>query len=303
MAIAQSERRTASVGSDAAPQHPGEVIVGSRGRRWARRLLLVTGVAVLVVVGVCAYFFTTYELRAHPGARSVSSAVHSFRGSGSDPRAAPQFYGVPQAGVYTMQGAGLEHISIPPNSQKDSAVMPVTVSHLASGCWRWRVDYNVAHWQDYVFCTSASGLVQPANRVYQAWDFGAMSITNLATITCPASTIVVPKEPRPGTALTWSCAERNSAVGPGESSTAARITGLEQLRIGGVDVPVVEEQQAGTVSGTQTGSVTSTWWFVASTGLPVRLDRHIVVHSPSPIGTVTYTEDGSGQLTSLTPHA
>ena len=300
MAIAHSEQRTAPVGPNA-PQHLGEENVGSRRRRWPRRLLLGIGVAVLVFLGVCAYFFTAYELRAHPGPRSVGSAVHSFQGSGSGPSAASAAYGEPTAGVYTMTGEGLEHISLPPNSQKDGTVMPVTVSHLALGCWHWRLDYNVAHWQDYVFCPSALGLLQPTSHIYQAWDFGGMSITNLSTITCPANTIVVPPDPRPGTVLSWACPERSTAVGPGVSSTTARIIGLETMRIGGVAIPVVEEQQSGTVSGTQTGSVTSDWWFLASTGLPVRVDRHIVVHSTSPIGTVTYTEDGSGQLTSLTP--
>lgn len=300
MAIAHSEQRTAPVGPNV-PQRAGEESVSSRRRRWPRRLLLVPGVAVLVVLGVCAYFFTAYELRAHPGARSISSAVHSFHGSGSDPSAASAAYGVPKVGVYTMTGEGLEHISLPPNSQKDGTVMPVTVSRLASGCWRWRLDFNVAHWQDYVFCPSASGLVQPTSRISQTWDFGGMSITNLSTITCPVNTIVVPPDPRPGTVLSWACPEHNTATGPGVSSTTARIIGLETPRIGGVAVPAVEEQQTGTVSGTQTGSVTSDWWFMASTGLPVRVDRHIVVHSTSPIGAVTYTEDGSGQLTSLTP--
>ena len=217
MAIAQSRERTASAGPDASPRRPEGEAVGGRGRRWPRRLLLVVGVATLVILGVCAYLFTAYELRADPGARSVSSAIHSFHGSGSVPSAAGATYGVPKAGVYSMKGEGLERISLPPNSQKDGTVMPVTVSHLASGCWRWRIDYNVAHWQDYVFCTSASGLLQPTNRVYQAWDFGAMSITNLATISCPADTVVLPSDAKAGTVLSWTCPEHNTAVGPGAS--------------------------------------------------------------------------------------
>jgi len=293
--------RAAPTEPGAPPQRPGAKDIGTRGRRWPRRILVAAGVFLLAVVGVCAYFFTAYELRTHPGAKSVGAAVHSFRGSGSGSTSPASAYRVPQAGVYTMAGEGLEHISLPPNSQKDGAVMPVTVSNLASGCWRWRLDFTVAHWEDYVFCPSASGLLQPDNRIYQAWDFGAMSITNLATITCPADTVVLPPEPKPAAVLSWECPEQNTASGPGLSSTTARIVGPETLRIGGVAVPTVEVQQTAVVSGTQTGSATSDWWFATSTGLPVRLDRHIVVHSPSPIGTITYTEDGSGQLTSLTP--
>jgi hypothetical protein len=103
--------------------------------------------------------------------------------------------------------------------------------------------------------------------------------------------------------LTWTCLERNSntAIGSGVSTSRARVVGFKTLRVGDVAVPTVEEQQVATVSGAQTGNVVTDWWFATSTGLPVRLDRHRVVHSPSPIGTVTYTEDGSGVLTSLKP--
>jgi hypothetical protein len=264
-------------------------------------VLLAVGAVALVVVGVFGYFFAAYQLRTHPGAKSVTSALHSFRGSGSrtgDPGVPNAF---PPAGVYTMRGEGLERISFPPNSQQDGTLVPVTISYLSSACWRMRLDFNVAHWEDWVFCPSAQGLRQPSNRVYQAWDFGATSITNLSTVICPANTIVLPRAPKQGTVLTWACPERNTAIGAGVSSTRARVIGFTTLHVGGVAVPTVEERQTATVSGTQTGSATTDWWFATSTGLPVRLDRHIVVRSPSPIGTITYTEDGSGVLTSLKP--
>ena len=147
------------------------------------------------------------------------------------------------------------------------------------------------------------GVASGDNHVYQAWDFGATSVTNLSTVNCPASTVVLPPDPKRDALLTWTCLERNTnaAIGSGVSSTRARIVGFKTLRIGSVAVPTVEERQTATVSGAQTGSVILTWWFAMSTGLPVRLDRHRVVHSPTPIGTVTYREDGSGFLTSLKP--
>jgi hypothetical protein len=166
-----------------------------------------------------------------------------------------------------------------------------------------RLDFNVAHWEDFVFCPSAVGLVQTSNHVYQSWDFGVASVTNLSTVTCPANTVVLPRDPKEDARLTWTCLERNTntAIGSGVSTTRARVVGFKTLRVGDVAVPTVEERQTATVSGAQTGSVITDWWFATSTGLPVRLDRHRVVHSPSPIGTVTYTEDGSGVLTSLEP--
>jgi hypothetical protein len=266
-------------------------------------VLLVVGALLLIVVGICAYFFAAYQFRTHPGARSVASALHSFRGSGPTTRVPGTSYALPQAGVYTMRGKGLERISFPPDSQQDGALVPVTISYLPSACWRMRLDFNVAHWEDYVFCPSALGLRQPSNHVFQAWDFGVTSVTNLSTVTCPANTVVLPSDPKKDALLAWTCLERNTntAIGSGVSTTRARVVGFKTLRVGDVAVPTVEERQTAAVSGAQTGSVITDWWFATSTGLPVRLDRHRVVHSPSPIGTVTYTEDGSGVLTSLTP--
>ncbi|HLX88035.1 MAG TPA: hypothetical protein VKR22_06225 [Acidimicrobiales bacterium] len=307
MAISQIEQPVARIEQHRAPAESTPELTapakgaGSPRRRWPRRVLLVVSVVVVVVLGVSAYFFTAYQWRTHPGAKTVSSALHSFHGSGSSGDPGVSAFGVPQAGVYTMQGEGSGHISAPPNSQVDGSVMPVTVTHLASGCWSWRVDFNVAHWEDYVFCPSASGLLEPSNRNFQAWDFGALSVTNLATVTCPEHTLVMAREPKPGMVTSWACPERNTATGPGVSYTTGRVVGPRTLSVGGVPVLTVEQQQTGTLSGTQSGTVTSEWWFNAATGMPIRVERHIVVHSASPIGTITYTEDGSGQLASVFP--
>ena len=301
MAIAQNKQATGPTARSNPTPHTRTSDVNPVRRRWPRRVLLAVGALVLIVVGIGAYFFAAYQLRTHPGAKSVASALHSFRGSGPTTRVLGSSYAFPKAGVYTMRGKGLERISFPPNSQQDGTLVPVTISYLSPACWRMRLDFNVAHWEDWVFCPSALGLHQPSNHVYQAWDFGATSITNLSAVTCPTNTVVLPRVPKEDALLTWTCLERNTAIGSGVSSTRARVVGFKTLRVGDVAVPTVEERQTATVSGTQTGRAITDWWFARSTGLPVRLERHIVVHSPSPIGTITYTEDGSGVLTSLKP--
>jgi len=303
MAAAQNKQTTGPAGRSPPTSHTQTSGVNPVRRRWPRRVLAVVGALVLVVVGLCAYVFVAYELRTHPGAESVGSALHGFRVSGATTSVPGSSYAFPQAGVYTMRGKGLERISFPPESEQDGTLVPVTITYPSSACWHIRLDYNVAHWEDYVFCPSALGLRQTSNHVYQAWDVGATTITNMSTVSCPANTVVLPRDPKEGALLTWTCLERNSntAIGSGVSSYRARIVGFTTLRIGGVAVPTVEERQTATVSGAQTGSVIMDWWFATSTGLPVRLDRHRVVHSPTPIGTVTYTEDGSDLLTSLKP--
>ncbi len=56
-----------------------------------------------------------------------------------------------------------------------------------------------------------------------------------------------------------------------------------------------------TLSGSQTGFERYDTWYSVLDGLPMKTDRRVEVHSPSPIGSVTYTEHGNYILTSLTP--
>ena len=55
------------------------------------------------------------------------------------------------------------------------------------------------------------------------------------------------------------------------------------------------------VSGDQYGTDRSDSWFSVTNGMLLKLSHDINVHSPSPIGTVTYSERGSFVLTSLVP--
>jgi hypothetical protein len=295
MAVVPDERRaTLGEADDAATRH--------RHRR--RRVVAVAGVVAALVLGLLAYALVSYALREHPGAKSVGSAVHSFHGSGSIV-AGGAGQDMPAVGVYTLAGQGSEHISFPPNSQQDGAAMPATVRALPDSCWRWHVDYNVAHWEEFDFCPSATGLLERYDRIWQSWDFGVSKVTNLATITCPPGTVVLPANPVAGSTISWSCLEANSSAvaGNGRSTTAARILGTETLSIGGHAIAAVHELQRTTVTGRQTGSATENWWLDPSTGLPLRIDRTITVHTDSPIGTITYTENGSWRLSSLTPRA
>jgi len=269
-----------------------------RWRRW-RVLLIVLATVVAVVLASVAYTVIRYETRPHPGAKAIGSAVNNFRHSGSS---TTDSYGLPSAGVYTLHGQGSERISFPPNSQQDGAVMPATVKYLPGNCWRWHIDYNTAHAEEFVFCPTAAGLAQPTNINVQNWNYGAFSVSDTSTVTCPSGTIVLPREASAGQDVSWSCQETNTSVaGVGHSATKARIVGLETLRIGSTDVPAVHELQDTTVSGSQTGTVTENWWFDVTNGLPLRIDRQIVIHTDSPLGTITYTESGSWQMASLTP--
>jgi hypothetical protein len=273
----------------------------SRPRRHHLLRYAVLGVVAVVLVGM-GYIFLSYQFRAVPGAKSIHSAVDAFRG-GKTTTNNKVHYEPPPQGVYELRGRGSETISFPPNSQSDGAVMPASVTYVAHGCWRWHLDYNVAHWEEYTFCPSTNQLAQTSNRNFQSWSFGTFKITNLANFTCPSNAVVLPDNPGASHTATWTCQGKNSAMkGKTVAQDSARVVGTTTLSLGNTQgLPAVREVQKTTLSGGQKGTVVETWWFSATSGLPLRVERQIKILTTSPIGTITYNESGSWQMASLTP--
>jgi len=71
--------------------------------------------------------------------------------------------------------------------------------------------------------------------------------------------------------------------------------------VGDVRVPAYHFRQERTLTGSQTGSQTTDQWFARETGLPLRNERKVTVHANTVVGSITYTETGRFQLTSLQP--
>ena len=267
-----------------------------------RRLLVTAGVLVLAALVVFGGPYVLYLRRSHPGAKSVSSAVQGFRSSTSTTGDGNRNLVGPRPGVYQAKGTGTERISFPPNSQRDGAVMPITVTTLPGNCWRWHLDYNTAHWHEYDFCVDKGSLLLVAQRNFQRWDFGAVKVTNLGSYTCSPPAPVMITGARAGQQFEHHCTGSNSAV-PGTSQVEGPVTmgGTVTIDIGGQKVAAVQQTRVQHLSGAQSGTVEEQWWFDARTGLPLRAERTYRITSPSPVGKITYTERGWWQLTSLEP--
>ncbi len=270
---------------------------GRRRQRWQ-----IAAATAVVFLGGAGFVGVRYAFRTEPGPESLNAAVGTFAGKGRTTVAEHLGYDPPAQGVYALSGQGTERISFPPSSQRDGAVMPASVTYLSDGCWRWHVDYNVAHWEEFDFCPRASQLLLVANRNSQSWDFGVLKVNNLARITCSPTSVVLPEHPAPGEVLKWSCIGTNTAT-PGRTieATTVSIIGMDTIGVGGAAVLTVHELQEVTFTGAQRGTVTENWWFAAKSGLPVRMERDITIMSNSPVGTVTYDETGYWQMTSLQP--
>jgi hypothetical protein len=258
-----------------------------------------------LVLATAGYPTIRYAFRSHPRAKSMTSAVSEFRVPG-DANQSSQWarasFLQPEAGVYRATGTGTEKISFPPNSQRDGAVIPVTVRHTANGCWRWRIDYNEAHWHEYDFCPRGAKLFLDSQRNFQSWDFGATKIGNLARYTCSPPAPIVDRSVTPGERFAHRCTGTNSAVA-GTSITAGpvEIVSTEPLTVGGTKVTAIRQVRRQTITGAQRGTVEEEWWFAEDTGLPLRATRNYRVASSSPVGDITYTERGGWTLQSVHP--
>jgi hypothetical protein len=272
-----------------------------RSNRHHRRLLLAFIVILLLIVSSVGYVTLSYVFRSHPGAKSLSSAISTYR-RGQDTTRSDLRYEPPAQGIYALKGQGSERISFPPNSQNDGAVMPASVTYTAHGCWSWHLDYNTAHWDEYDFCPSGNQLLQTGYRNFQSWDFGTLTVKNLASFTCPSDAVVLAENPMAAQKLGWTCSGTNTSVsGRTTERVVTPVVGTATLLIGKAKVKAVHEVEMITLSGVQKGTVVENWWFSATNGLPLRVERHITILTASPLGTITYNEDGSWQMASLTP--
>jgi len=263
-------------------------------------------VAVVGFLAGASFVFISYAQRGQPGAKSLAAAMRALGAAGVSGGTAPSSSGLryqyPDPGVYELTGEGSEHISFPPSSQRDGKIMPGSISMLKGGCWRWRVDYNVAHWEFYDFCPTAGALLLQGNDNSQTWSFGLLKISNRARFTCPADTEWLPASPAPDLRPAYSCTGTNTAVaGATTATTTIRVAGVVTLTIGGHSVRAVEEQDTTVLTGGQKGTVAETWWLDLQNGMPVRMQRSMNIATASPLGNIDYTESGHWQMAYLVP--
>jgi hypothetical protein len=269
-----------------------------RGRRRRRRIVLLA-VAGVILVGVTAFVVVWRR----SGAREVSTeeARRRFAASSSTQPPNPEVLR-PAAGVYLYRGSGTEKLSLPPKSQHQGPRMPGTVTHRRDGCWTFRIDYSTKHWQTWVYCPRAGGLVERGGQTFERWDFVFTTYDSTSTFTCDPPSVTIRVAMQPGDRWQQSCRGTSSGTeGVGVTSGPYTFVGEDTLTIGGTRVPAYRFHQERTMSGSQSGTQTADLWFAQSDGLPLRNERNQTVRTDTVVGTSTYTERGEFTLTSLQP--
>lgn len=265
-----------------------------RNIKWWVPVAAIGGVVIIAATLIVLLFVN----RDEPGARSMDDALDDFR---SDTSTAGATDGPPE-GVYQLEGSGTEALSFPPLTQSDGATMPMTINSTEDGCWSMRIDYNEAHWQDWQLCSDNTAVSEFGGRTFQRWDLGATTIDNTSLFVCEPAVIFVDLAARQGATSPRSCTGTNEAV-EGETITAGTdtVVGFEQLAVGIEQVDAIHIRSDQVASGSQTGTIVNDFWFRVSDGLPLRGERNSTIESNSPVGTITYTEEGSWQLVSTEP--
>ncbi|KAA0234867.1 MAG: hypothetical protein EDR02_07630 [Actinobacteria bacterium] len=275
--------------------------VPRRRRRWPYILA-----AVLVVLAIGAGVFIWQYVTSKPGEAPLTEALEELQAStttlGDSGNDGPVVKLRPAEGLYVYAGEGTERISFPPHSQEDGEQMPASVVHNADGCWTFKIDYNEWHWQDWLFCPDEDRMMETVGHTFQKWDFVAFTIENLSTFECEPPNAMIDPHAEPGDSWTQSCVGTNEQV-PGSTTTSGsyELVGTETLTVGDEEVQAYHYRQERQITGAQDGSQQSDWWFSTANGLPLKTIRGLVVDTDSPLGTITYTEDGTYELTSLAP--
>ncbi|MDH3754020.1 MAG: hypothetical protein OEU32_09130 [Acidimicrobiia bacterium] len=272
----------------------------SHSFRWWIPLVALLGVVIVGAAVVVVLFLA----RDEPAPKSVPEAVEEFEATTSEPDATvsgPES-ARPPAGVYVLDGEGREEISFPPASQDDGATMPASITHQAEGCWSFKIDYNEAHWQDWSLCPRGDGLVEMGGRTWQQWDLGVSEVSNLSTFECDPPAPFAPAAAAAGDEIDRSCIGTNDQVsGTTRSAGTVTVVGFDQIDVEEELHEVVHLRFDHELTGAQTGQERTDLWLRRSDWLPLQGARDIRIDSDSPVGTITYTERGSWQLSSTTP--
>ena len=268
-----------------------------RRRRW---------IVALVVFGVVAIAVGGFVvLWRRSGAHQVSTgeARRRFEGNSSTAPPNPALLR-PTAGVYVYRGTGTERLTLPPKSQSQGPNMPATIIDRSDGCWTFRIDYSSQHWQTWIYCPRDGGSVELGGQTFERWDFVFTKYDSTSTFTCEPPSVAIRAAMHPGDRWTQTCRGTSSGTkGEGVTSGPYTFVGDDTVNVGGTSVAAYHFHQERSLTGSQTGTQTADLWFAKKDGLPLRNQHSATVRTDTVVGTSTYTEHGSFELTSLQPQS
>ena len=284
----------------------GPVEGGGARPRWFRRPAVVVPVCLVVVAaGVGAALFLRAWNERGADEASVDRSVEGFREDQAGDGSAGLLQ--PAAGVYTYAAQGTEQLSLLGTTQAWGDRLPATVTTGegpagTEGCWTIRFEFSTNHTQATTYCPDDRVLEEVAGSTSQTFDFVATQVTDVTEFRCDPPGELVRLDAEAGDTWDQSCQGRSPERGTAVTSAGTNtFLGVEPVEVGDETVDALHYRVDRTLSGDQDGTESTQYWFHPRTALPLRAVRAITVASPSPLGDITYTEEGRYRLTSLTP--
>ena len=145
-------------------------------------------------------------------------------------------------------------------------------------------------------------LEEDGGRTFQSFDFVVSTIDDRNVFICDPPGEAIRVDAEPGSTWPQSCVGRSVGRSTEVTSSGTNtFVGIDTVEVAGRPTRAYRYLSERTLSGDQTGTEMSETWFRVPDGLPLSATRDVRVESPSPIGAVMYTEQGTYRLTSLVP--
>lgn len=274
-----------------------------RAHRWRSVLVLAAAVSLL---GAGCWVVLLRGGRAHEV--TVDEALERYEAGSTTTVGAPAgegtpgVYRLPEPGVYQYFGTGTEKIDILPIDQPIGPSMPTTVADEGNGCFSWQLELNSHHHQSFLWCVRDQDLVESGGISFQRWDLGFTTYDITSWFVADPPMVLLPAGREPGDTWTVRTEGTHSVLeGTVVMEGTATYVGPEVISVQGTNVPVEHVVFERTISGAQTGTERSERWISTATGLPIKGTRVTEATSPTPLGSVTFTEDSVFVLDALQP--
>lgn len=275
-----------------------EVSAPRRPRRRVHVLLLAAGILLLVGGALVTWLLVAGE---EPRPVTVEEAKRRVAGSTMSTAPAGEF-GPPAAGVYLYRGEGTESTSFPPLTEQQGPEMPATVTPDGTGCWRFRIDYNSHHWQEWRYCADHAGVVSTGGRTFARRTFGTLDVDNTSTFECAEPEVMLWEGMQIGQSRQGMCTGSGTAIS-GLTTSVGPVTyvGDEEIEVDGSAVQARHLRYERELTGAQLGTERTDWWVDPATMLPIRNEHEVSVDTKLGSLTITYSEVTRYTLTSLRP--
>ena len=253
-------------------------------------------VVVAVVIGVRTYGERneTDSVSAKDASKLVDGGKDGDGNAKADPGERPE------PGTYTYKGTGKDEVDILGGSEH---VFPATVPVVveldgtdASDCgWTWNIIYVKQHVEERNFCSDGDTVVDAGFK--RTTEFFGQ--TQNSEYECDDDAVRLRSDAKPGDTWTWKCTNKD-----GNATGTYTLTVLEpeELTIDGEKITATHTRITQVQAGDTKGTGTDEYW-LAPTGLPLRLDGRLTVATKSVLGTTKFSERVRYALTSLTPQA